>query len=465
MEKLTKIRLHYQDKPVEFFEDILQVELDEQQKEFLRDYKPGCRLMIKSAKGTGKSFLLAGLVFHLLLCFPDVYIRTVAPSYDQMISTFMREVNHHHMRMSDDFRDLYDVKHDRVCLSEQKTYKMECISSNTSKKERLGGMHSKTQVFLFDEASGISDETYYMCLSSMGTADYTFVLGASNPERAAAAEGDHFYTDLFMNGVKGWNIYTFTAHRSSQVKPESIQEMIDLYGEDSDEYRVAVLGEFPRSDGTMYIPMSLVDAASDRIHSPKSYQNHPIIVGADIARSHSGDKTVFTVRQHNKLLDIIAFQVEDTMISVGKLQDVMARYSASICFMDADGVGGPVADRCRETGLNVVDVRGSFESTQPALYGNVRTQCWGHMRDWLQTADIWDHQQLKLELGTQQWGYTGKRQEILRSKKLVRDSRGRKIPSPDFADSLSFTFFQQTINVNMRTKTKALPMRHRQFEL
>lgn len=453
----TEAQLYYNGKPIEFFEQILGVTLDEQQKELLSLVVPGCRIMVKSGKGTGKSFLLAGLVFYFEFCFPDTFIRTISPSYDQLLSVLMREAQNHKQRMIPDVGDSFTVQHDKVYLTKLPTNSMECVSSNTSKKERLGGMHSHTQVLLFDEASGISDEAYYMSLTSMGTAHMGgYVIGVSNPERG----DDSFYYNLFARKVAGWDLRTFTAQKSAQVKPEFIQQMKDLYGEDGDEYRVAILGKFPRADGSTYIPMGLVEKAISNITERVAYIYEPIIIGADIARSKSGDKTVFVVRQGRKVHDIVAFQTDDTMITVAKLKDLYMKSGAQLICMDADGVGGPVADRCRELLLPVTDVRGSLPSNNPRQYANVRTQLWGELREWLEEGDIPDHFELKKELGTMKWGYSGKMAEQLVSKKKLTDARGKKLNSPDYADALCYTFFFSTLSMTKR-KTKALPIHKR----
>jgi len=458
-ELLNEARLYYQGKPIDFFQDILQVELDDQQKELLEKVQYGCRIMVKSGKGTGKSFLLSGLAFYFEFCYPDVFVRTLSPSYDQLLAVFMREAKHHHQRMLPDIAKHFVVAHDKIFLKDVPTNCMECVSAKTTKQERLGGMHSFTQVYLFDEASGIPDETYYMCLSSLGTAHMGgFVIGVSNPERGE----ESFYYNLFAREVKGWYLLTFTAFKSNQVKPEFIEDIKNLYGEDSDEYLVAIMGEFPRSDGSTYIPMSLVEKAIAYTASRIEYVRNPVVIGVDVGRSKSGDKTVFVVRQGTKVSDIISFNTDDTMQTVAKLMDVYKKNQAEVVFMDADGVGGPVADRCRQLKIPVIDVRGGLPSSDPRQYANIRTQCWGEMREWLNHADLPDHYELKKELGTMKWGYSNKMAEQLVSKRHLKDSRGRKLNSPDHADALAYTFFDSTISITRR-KTKARPVKRRSW--
>ncbi len=108
-----------------------------------------------------------------------------------------------------------------------------------------------------------------------------------------------------------------------------------------------------------------------------------------------------------------------------------------------------------------MDVRGSLPSQDPRQYANVRTQLWGELREWLaQGGSIPDHHELKTELGTMRWGYNAKMAEQLTSKKLLTDSTGKKLPSPDHADALALTFFQSMASMTSRRVT-ARPVRRR----
>lgn len=456
-EVLQEAQIYYHNRPTEFFEDILKVKLDGQQKDFLSRVKPGCRICVKSSKGTGKTFLISGLTLWFLTCHPQVTLRTLSPSYDQLIDVYMREANMHHGRMQKEFKDLLELKYDKIVLKDDPTNMAVCVSAKSTKRERQSGVHSFTQVYLFDEGSGIPDDTYSNALGSLGTAHGGgYIIIVSNPERGS----EPFYTDLFTKKPKGWDIITLNAFDSEQTTDVFIDEIRELYGEDSDEWRVMIMGEFPRSDGSTYIPMTVVEEASNRIVQRTQYLRFPIIIGVDVARSKSGDSSVICVRQGFKVLDIYELKTDDTMQLVAKLRDVYFATEASAIFMDADGVGGPVADRSRELGLPVSDIRSSLPSTDPRQYANVRTQLWGEMREWLAEGSIPDHHELKRELGTMTWGFSSRMAEQLTSKKRLVDASGKKISSPDRADALAYTFFDSTISMHRR-KSKARPIVNR----
>lgn len=431
-----------------FFTTALKVELDEQQYSLLLEaIRPGARVAVRSARGTGKTFLLAGITLWFLLCFDDVNIRILSPSYGQLTTVFMREVKKLHAKLPPDLRDLVEIFTDRVVSKLNSINFAQCITANADKPESLSGQHADVQVILYDEMSAIDEEVFDITLGSLGTAiGGGHVVGVSNPTR-----GDGFYADLFDKKPKNWKLLTFTAFKCPRILKSWIEEQKELNGEDSDFYRVNVLGEFPRSDGSVFIPTSLVQDAIERYLEPREYISHPITMGVDVARSLSGDATVFTFKQGYKLLDITSFRTDDTMETVARMRDEFYARKISSIYIDATAVGGPVGDRAREIGLPVVDVIVGSKSSDPAQYYNLRAQLWGQMREWLRNADIPAHDKLKKELGTMQWGYGNNMSILLMSKKQLKSLR---IPSPDHADSLSLHFFHEVLNVR-RSRGKA----------
>ena len=69
---------------------------------------------------------------------------------------------------------------------------------------------------------------------------------------------------------------------SPRVADEYIQEMSQRYGEESNAFRVRVLGEFPARDDDTAIPLELVEAAQNR--EVEVLEDEPIIWGLDVAR-------------------------------------------------------------------------------------------------------------------------------------------------------------------------------------
>jgi hypothetical protein len=71
------------------------------------------------------------------------------------------------------------------------------------------------------------------------------------------------------------------------------------------------------------------------------------------------------------------------------------------------------------------------------MYGNMRAQIWGDMRDWLKSASIPNDRFLKTDLISPMMKPDSKGSIFLESKK---DMKARGIASPDAADAIALTF-------------------------
>lgn len=452
IEKLAFILDTYRKDPVKFFRDVLNVNLDEQQVQLvLEATKLGSRVMVKSARGTGKTFIITGLTIYFLICFKGVNIRILSPSEQQLKTVFMREITKHKLNMNPLFKDYIDIRSMSIHNTQpgMELNVAHCITASVERPENVSGVHETgegtKQIYMLDEASAIPDTIYSAITGSLGTAEGGgHIIGVSNPNRGKQV----FYSNLFEKRPKGWVLLTFTAEKCAMIPKKFIEDQRELYGEDGDEYRVSVLGEFPRADSSVFIPESLVEDAENRVASYREYCHEPIIIGVDIARSLSGDNTVFAVRQGIKVLEIVAFKTNDTMETIAKLMDCIAHHKPNVVYGDATGVGGPVLDRAREIfrdrGINIpiVDVVVANVSTDPTQYRNVRAQLWGEMRAWLVNADIPSHYVLKKELSSMTWGYTGKMQIQLTAKAQLK---AKGIDSSDHADALALTLYNTMV--------------------
>jgi len=444
-ELAANILLGWRASPISFIEEGLHISLDDQQKEMLKySSKTGCRLAIKSCRGAGKTMLLAVLTLWYLLCFTDVSIRIYSPSHKQLTENFIRECRKFYKELDPIFQSMLEIQTERIIHLGDKTNTAVVMTANASTLESLSGVHSDMQISMLDEASAIEDAVFATILGSHGTAiDGGIVIATSNPTRSSG-----FYAELFEKKPESWDLLTFTAYKSDHISEDFIKEMIDIYGEDSDEVRVSVLGLFPRADSSVFIPPSLVEEAVARYVDRKMYQSEPILMGIDVARSRSADKSVLCLRQGNKVLDLYAFQTIDTMEVVTRARDLYYERKVQQIYIDSVGVGGPVGDRLRELGLNVIDVHSGVPARDKTQYANVRTELWGEMREYLVTADIPDHTELRKELCNMKYGYSGKMQFQLVAKRSMRSKESGG--SPDYADSLALTFFETELSIRRR---------------
>ena len=216
--------------------------------------------------------------------------------------------------------------------------------------------------------------------------------------------------------------------------------MKSRYGEDSNAFRIRVLGEFPRSDDDTIIPMELLESAKNRdvVFNPDA----EVVWGLDVARFGS-DSSVLCKRKVNVVTDLTRWRNLDLMQLTGA---VVAQYEGtdfkerpSEILVDSIGLGAGVVDRLRELGL---PARGINVSESPALgqtYLNLRAELWHKAKAWLEKRDckLPNNEDLIAELATVRYQFTSNGKIKIESKD---DIRRRGMKSPDMADAFVLTF-------------------------
>jgi hypothetical protein len=171
------------------------------------------------------------------------------------------------------------------------------------------------------------------------------VVMAGNPTRTSG-----FFYDTHHSLRDRWH----TMHVNCLDVPRAqghIEDIKAKYGDNSNAWRVRVLGEFPTADDETVIPLELVMSAVGRDVSSLSY--YPVW-GVDVAR-FGDDRTALAKRQANKLLEPIRWwHSTDLMVTVGRIK---AEYDEThydmrpwAILIDVIGLGAGVYDRCKELG-------------------------------------------------------------------------------------------------------------------
>lgn len=404
--------------------------------------KPGARVAVKSGHGTGKSTTLAWLLLWGICCYEDVKIPCTAPTGHQLSDILWTEVEKWRTKMLEPWRSSIKVTKDSVKIDGLPGLAV----ARTGRKENpeaLQGFHADELLFLIDEASGIPDTVFEVARGALSTPSARVVM-AANPTRTSG----YFY-QAFHRGRDAWERYTFSCVDSPLVSPNYVNEMRQEYGEDSDIYKVRVLGEFPSGGDLQFIPASIVEAAQDRYHRPEAYSFAPVVLGVDVAW-FGGDKSVVFLRQgmHSRLL----FSMQDCEISTlaGKVAEFEDSLHADAVFVDATGVGAGVVSNLRLMGRTPIAVMLGGGSNAPE-YLNKRAECWGQMKKWLadDQGQIPSDDRLKDDLCAPDYGYDMRGRVKLERKE---DMRARGLASPDYADALALTFAQP-----VRKREDAIP--------
>jgi hypothetical protein len=297
--------------------------------------------------------------------------------------------------------------------------------------DAFAGVHNMDGVLvIFDEASGIDDAIWAVTAGFFTeNTPNRFWFAFSNPRRNTG----YFY-ETFHSKRDFWNTKVVDARTVEGTDKAVYQQIIDEYGPDSAQAHVEVYGQFPSAGDDQFIGANTVDEAMKRV----KYQDMsaPIVIGVDPAR-FGADATVIAVRQGRDIVKIIRHRGDDTMTVVGYVIDAIEEYKPTLVVIDEGGLGAGIVDRLKEQRYKIKGVNFGNKSKNPIMYGNMRAQMWGDMREWLKTASIPNDRFLKTDLISPMMKPDSRGTIFLESKK---DMKARGLASPDAADAIAVTF-------------------------
>lgn len=285
-------------------------------------------------------------------------------------------------------------------------------------------------LIIFDESSGIPDAIW-------DVASGFFTEPVENRIWAAFSNGrrNSGYLYEIVEGVKRdfWESEQIDARTVEGTDQKVYADIIAEHGEDSDQARIEVYGQFPKSGDDQFISSFMVEEAMKR---PRyADKTAPIVIGVDPARG--GDKTVIAVRQGRDLIALRYHDEDDTMLVVGLVIDAINEFNPVHTCIDEGGVGAGVFDRLKEQKYKVRGVQFGGKAKRPIKHLNMRAQIWDEMRDWLKTASIPKDKRLKTDLCGPRKKMDSNGTLCLESKK---DMKSRGAASPDAADAIACTF-------------------------
>ena len=341
--------LYYADHPVEFVEDVIQVTPDPQQAAILRSVAGSKMTSVRSGHGVGKSAVEAWSVIWFMTTRPFPKIPCTAPTQHQLFDILWAEVSKWLRNNPALSRELMWTK-EKVYM---KGYPEEwfAVARTASKPDALQGFHAEDLLFIIDEASGVDDVIFEPVLGALSTPGARLLM-CGNPTQLSG-----FFYDSHNKNRASYSTFHIDGRNSQRVPKEFVDRIIQMYGEDSDVFRVRVAGEFPLQEDDIFIPLSLVEASIMTDFTPRA---RPTLVhiGCDVAR-FGDDKTVIgykvdeQVTLHKKRQGQDTMKTADDIILLG--EELVARYKLQDPIpvkVDDGGVGGGVVDRLRQVKRN-----------------------------------------------------------------------------------------------------------------
>lgn len=298
--------------------------------------------------------------------------------------------------------------------------------------EAFAGQHAvnATSFYIFDEASAIPEPIFQTAQGGLTDGEpMMFLFGNGTKNSGFFFETHHKFRD-------SWKRFQVDARTSSISNKDLHKQWIDEWGEDSDFVKIRVLGQFPNASSTQFIPRDVVQRAA--LADMRPNDSDPLIMGVDPAR-FGGDETVIRFRQGRNARAILPTKLKklDTMQVASRVVELDNKYKPDAIFIDGNGLGGGVVDRCRQLNCDVIEVNSSFKagSREYRIKGD---EMWGLMRDWLKEgAAIDGDKDLETDLISREYFFDNKNRIALESKD---DMKSRGLASPNNADALALTF-------------------------
>ncbi len=434
--------LYYQTHPVEFCRDVISFEPTDQQIQLIFAINnPGAWVSTKSGHGTGKTSTIACLGLWFISVFADAKVPVTHPSKEQLKSTLWPEIRKWHNRMIPSFRDELEINSEKVFVKKRPDTFIQARTAKQDNPDALQGFHAEHLLFLIDEASGVAAKIFEVALGALTTTDTRFFL-TGNPTQTSG----FFYDTFHKKGARDlWIKFTLSCLDSPNVAPDYAGKMAQQFGADSNEYRVRVLGEFPDSSNSQFIPNSLVDEAIARYEEvslrPDSYNEAPVILGVDVARFGDDSSCVF-LRQGIYSQQLYLIKDIDTYTLAEIVVDLAITFKADSVCVDVGGIGAGVFDyvfrKLTPKGISVIDVNFGSRAEEKDVYYLKRSELYGRGRTWLrQGGALPPDEDLKEELCAVEYEFTSSEQTA-----IVRKDVTKKIicRSPDKADALVLTF-------------------------
>ena len=401
------------------------------------------RIAVSSGHGIGKSTLQAWLCDWIMSTRPSCRGTITANTATQLetktwaaIQTWTKRcITAHWFECNSNRFYRIDSKESWFCAPQS------CKEENS---EAFAGQHAadSTSFYIIDEGSAVPDVIYEVAEGGLTDGEpMIFVFG--NCTRSSG----RFHQICFGGMRDRWQPIVVDSRDSRFTNKTQIAEWIQDYGEDSDFVRVRVRGLPPAASDLQFIDSASVSAAQRRESMP--LPDEPLVCGLDVARG-GGDDCVFRFRRGPDAksippIRVTGEQARDSMRLVSLAADVLTRdfegRRVAMMFVDATGIGGPIADRLRQLGhMNVQDVQFGGESVSDPQCANMRAFMWMRLRDWLKLGSIPNDPRLEQDLTGP--GYThDKRDRLLLESKEHMKARG--VASPDDGDALALTFAAQ----------------------
>ena len=433
----------YKNDPVLFVREVIKAVPSPEQTTILNSVNENRMTAVKSGHGVGKTTSLAWIILWFMTTRAYPKIPCTAPTMHQLKDILWAEISKW-LNRSFILKTLFEWTAHRLSLKNN-SENWFAVARTATTSDSMQGFHSDSLLFVLDEASGIKDFIFEPILGALTGTDTRLIM-VGNPTRT-----NGFFYDAFTINRDKFNCITLNSENSPMVSKDFIQAITDLYGKNSDPYRVRVLGEFPKSQSDAFISLDLIEKAFYQTKIDGKIID--IHIGCDVARYGDDESSIYCIfqtekgyKQDNKIIKYQNSTVELSGILKSEIRKYNKLYPEITVKVNIDGggVGGGVVDEldADHGDLNYVVNEKIFGGSggeiddEPIEYSNDTGLMWGNLKRLLMRGliELEHDQELASQLSVRKYKVDddGK---IRLEKKLEMKKRLQK--SPDRADGLA----------------------------
>ena len=446
----------YIDHPVEFAIDILKVQPTLEQQAVMNDVAKFPMVSVKSGHGVGKSALESWIIWWYISTRPYPKILCTAPTKHQLHDILWAEVSKW-KRNSKSLDEDFEWTSEKIYLkgSQEEWF---AIARTSNKPDALQGTHAEHVLIIIDEASGVPDIVFEPVLGSMSTIDAKLLM-CGNPTQLAG-----FFYESHTTKRELYKTHTIDGSKCERVDKNYVQTIIDMFGKDSDVYRVRVAGEFPKANPDSFIGLDIIRTEKKVIDVVES-----IDLGVDVARYGDDESVVATTYNKSQVERLNVFKHNDTMKLTGQIVNIIKmlnlKYPLVIVRVkiDCDGLGVGVYDRLKEVivekNLKAKAIEchfggkgGKVSYDEPIEYYNSTGIMWGTLRSKLKNNEITipNNEELIKQITNRKYFINSDGTIKLERKE---DMKKRNVHSPDRADAVVLSLYEPQVKMKLSDKS------------
>lgn len=393
---------------------------------------------------THNSCLGSWIIIHYLITRPRCIVTATAPSANQLRDVLWPEIKRWLTFMSDKENPVGQILASQFKWTSETVYHRKhgdiwFAAARTASKDNpqaLAGRHSEYNLNFIDEASDVSDTAIEIMEGNYGTKETVTIL-MGNPVNTTGN-----YYRIFNEKNPTYVTHTISCLDSRIASFDFIEKMAKRYGEESDIYKSQVLGEFPQTSTSSFIPYSMARKCVKQFTKESQGSDVMKCMGIDVG--YTGDASIVSFRTGNVFDKWKEYTNKDPIQLAEAVARDAIRFKPRYIMIDSNGIGLGCSRRLKQLleghPIEILEVNVSSNASDDRMYYRLRDELWGRFKEELRLGSIslWDNEDEDLcgELSSPMYKVEG----VIKVESKP-DMKKRGVKSPNIADAHILTCY------------------------